>query len=354
MTKQDEIIEAEASETALATITPGTMTLSAGGTLLPSVDEMAPILAEYDKRKKFFLDWLRDHFVEGVHYGTPKGCDAKDPDSKRWKHKHSLYDSGARLFVDLFGVTLTYESAEEVRAASGQNANSAGAFARRCIVHRKDGEVIGEGTGMFVVGEKKMNENSAIKMADKRARVAAVLDAFPFDREVFTQDLEDMISPQDRLRDQVASERADCEGTLSTDDFLVKVAEACLYGKGTITNNAEAKRISDALTAGEFDWKNGERLKVAAPQGPQEPQAGPSDAPVSDQERDAFRKRIAVKRAKCESSMDNDQFIAQIIENEFGLTCLDLETLDRAQYAKVCASLKAGKFCWDTAERLPE
>ena len=349
MSEQSDTIDVE--EAALAVRHDSDMTLGGGSTSLPSVEQQAMILPEFDKRRKHFFAWLKEHFTEGTHYGIPPGCGGSVSDTKQWRSKPCLYDSGARLFIDLFGLRPTYEADLGTWEMMGKQA---GVICKRCRLLNKAGEIVGEGTGVFVVGEKKgMGEGSADKMAEKRARVSAVLDGIPYARELFTQDLDDIGTPQEKLRDLVAAERVDCEAELSTEDFLTKVAEQCLYGKGTITNNAEAKRITDALERGDFDWKTGERVAVT-PKPPQGPQDGPQDKPVTDADLAGFRKGIARKRAKSGSSMTDEQFISQAIENEFGLTDLELETLDRQHYDQLCASLKAGKFDWATAERIPE
>ena len=52
------------------------------------------------------------------------------------------------------------------------------------------GELLGEGLGVFAVGEKKMQANAALKMAEKRAMVDAVLNTLGI-ADLFSQDLED-------------------------------------------------------------------------------------------------------------------------------------------------------------------
>lgn len=122
-------------------------------------------------------------------------------------------------------------------------------------------------------------------------------------------------------------------------------------------------KIEMDLAAGDgkdVEQVQGEEVQPEGPEPVTTPETAANGQPgalpgiVTDAERAGFRMGVAKHRAKCESSMDNDGFIAQIIENEFGLTELELETLDRAQYSQVCASLKAGRYDWATASRLPE
>jgi len=252
------------------------ITLGGGSTSLPSVEQQSVVLPEFDKRRRNFFAWLREHFVEGTHFGVPPGCEPKSADSKQWRSKPSLYDSGARLFLDLFGLRPTYDADLDTWKMLG---SKPGTICKRCRLMNKAGEVVGEGTGVFCVGEKKMAAGSADKMAEKRARVSAVLDGIPYARELFSQDLEDLGSPLDKLKAWLSDSRAEFEDELSTDDFLAKVAEALLYGKRLITTQKEATIIQDALARGDFDLRTGERVKTPKPA--QRPQDAPGSTNVA-------------------------------------------------------------------------
>jgi len=309
-----DIIEAESEdvpETSLAVPDSppapagGALVLSAGGGMLPSVDEMGPMLAEYDKRRGFIIGWIEEHFQEGTHFGVPPGCEPRgQANEKQWRHKPSLYDAGARLFLDLFGLRPTYESDMGVWEMSGKKP---GMFCRKCRLLRADGAVAGEGTGIFRVGEKRgMQEGSAEKMADKRARVAAVLDAVPFARAMFTQDLEDLGSPAERLMASVTEQRADHEESLSTAHFMGAVCAPSPKKKPKPTRDDYIARLHELVPT--------------------------------------FRKG--------ETEVSDSDWLEIVIGRETGL--LHLAELDIPQLARVGKAIKAGVYDPVEGDRLPE
>lgn len=149
-------------------------------------------------------DWLRSQLVEGVHYGYPPGCEPKYDERgwvgvwsqggtkyfppSQWTAKPSLYKAGADFVCDLMGVRDEYRADMDGWAQLGSKTDI---FVYGCyLISRASGELIGEGRGVRKVGEKKGNENNAIKMAKKSAKVDAVLNAYGL-ADLFTQDLED-------------------------------------------------------------------------------------------------------------------------------------------------------------------
>jgi hypothetical protein len=65
------------------------------------------------------------------------------------------------------------------------------AWVVKCTLrNRASGDIRGEGNGVFSIGEKGMGANSAIKIAQKRAKVDAVINALGLS-DLFTQDLEE-------------------------------------------------------------------------------------------------------------------------------------------------------------------
>lgn len=358
MSDNDEVIEAESSPSDLAVRAESVLSVSSGGALLPPVETQAIVLAEHDRRKRAFMGWLKEKFQPGVHYGTPAGCEPRAADSDKWRHKDSLYDGGARLFIDLFGLRPTYESDLGAWEMLGKKP---GSFCRKCVLMRPDGTKAGEGTGIFLVGEKKMNENSAIKMAEKRARVSAVLDAIPFARELFTQDLEDMATPIDQLTAFVAEGLAEHGGTMQTAEFLAKVAAVSLFGKTVITNNAEARRIMSALDNGEFDWRTGERIRPphrgergeqgdAGEAGHKPPQNSDDSEPAPADWVEKFLTQTVPAARKGESDVADADWIAGIAAAEYGK---EVGAMSRAELKSLAAAVKAGQFDPATGEMLP-
>lgn len=181
--------------------------LKAGFQLLP-VEQQKIVLSEYTERRNHFRKWLLSQLREGTHYGFPPGCEAKlnskgqveiyskgkyillNP--KQWTPKPSLYKAGALYIVDLLKLKATYESDLNAWKMMGE---PKGTLVRTCkLLNPQGGEVLGEGTGTYEVGKKGMDSNSAIKMADKTAVVAAVINTLAIS-DLFTQDIEEKPVP---------------------------------------------------------------------------------------------------------------------------------------------------------------
>lgn len=162
------------------------------GAMMMTVEAMQAALAEYSSRRKTFRDWLRLHLVEGVHYGYPPGCAPGRADEKQWKAKPSLYKAGADFVCDLMGLRPEYAADNEAWAQLGSQKEY---FVIACRLYsRSTGELLGEGRGVRKVGQKGGDANNAIKMAEKSAKVSAVLNIYGLS-DLFTQDIEDPIDP---------------------------------------------------------------------------------------------------------------------------------------------------------------
>jgi hypothetical protein len=170
----------------------GVPVISDGGVQFMPVEQQQQFLTEYDKRRKNFREWLMSHFKQGFHFGFPPGCEPRNVDPLQWISKPSLYKAGAELAIDLAQLRVEYEADIE---AWNQLGAKAGQFVTRCRLFTSDGAETGMGRGVFVVGEKGMKENGAMKMSQKRALVDAVINVFRLS-DLFTQDLEDL--PQAR------------------------------------------------------------------------------------------------------------------------------------------------------------
>lgn len=150
------------------------------------------LLQEYQDRRNNFRAWLRARLEEGVHFGFPPGCRASNADPKQWQSQPSLYAAGADLLCDLLG--LRCEFAADVESWQQLGAKP-GHFVLVCKLYsRATGELIGEGRGVRREGQKGGDANNAIKMAQKSAKVDAVLNAYGL-RDVFSQDLENPPQP---------------------------------------------------------------------------------------------------------------------------------------------------------------
>lgn len=179
-------------ERALATSDAHAMPLS----LLP-VGQMQAVLAEYDERRLSFRAWLLSKMTEGVHYGTPPGCAGDSRvDPRQWKSRPSLYKAGADLLCDLLMLDPTFDPDAETWRMLGSHE---GQVVIRCRLvsrgtspfypDRPKGEVIGEGRGVGQSGVKKRDGNGAVKIAQKSAKVDAIINTLGIS-DLFTQDQE--------------------------------------------------------------------------------------------------------------------------------------------------------------------
>lgn len=171
------------------------------------VDRQNARLAEYQKRRTNFRQWLESVLMEGIHYGVVPGCEPKTKEidgvthfgvwSKKanggkggyewypptqWKPKPSLYAAGADFICDLMGVRDEYESD---LVSWQQMGSKAGNAVQKCrLFSRATGELIGEAIGAYY---HQYDPNNAVKMASKCAKVGAVINAYGL-RDLFSQD----------------------------------------------------------------------------------------------------------------------------------------------------------------------
>jgi len=191
-----------------------------GMALLP-VEEQNRVLAEYDERRKSFREWLLSHLKPGIHYGVPPGCEPRTkPKPEQWQHKPSLYKAGALLLVDLLKLRPAFEADNDAWAQLGRPDAT---FVMKCrLILPSTDRVVGEGRGVFAVGEKKgMNANSAIKMAEKRALVDAIINTVAVCGDLFTQDEPDK-DTHDARRTDVDHEEAQPTPPPSGTSYITK------------------------------------------------------------------------------------------------------------------------------------
>lgn len=190
--------------------------------MLAPAESMQQGLAEYAAKRRTFRDWLRHQMQEGVHFGFPPGCRAEDKGAA-WQSKPSLYKAGAEFVVDLMGLRAEYASDETTWRMLGQPKDT---YFRVCtLVSRQNGEVIGSGTGARKNGDKRMDTNASLKMADKSALVAAVLNAYGLS-DLFTQDIEDQQQPNARPDARSDAPQQAARADRVTKDELTRLIEA--------------------------------------------------------------------------------------------------------------------------------
>jgi len=177
------------------------------GFLSMSVENMTTALGEYDQRRKLFRQWLKEKLVPGVHYGFPPGCEPNEKEingekhygvwskggvkfypAKQWTPKPSLYKPTADMLAELLGLRAEFTADLDAWQQLGSPANT---FVTRCrLVSLTSGEVIGEGRGCRKVGQRGGDENNALKMSQKAAKVDAIINALGIS-DLFTQDMDE-------------------------------------------------------------------------------------------------------------------------------------------------------------------
>lgn len=163
-------------------------------------EHMEASLADYDARRKVFRDWLKGKLVEGTHYGYPPGCEPESGmingvlhyknrgkwyPATQWTPKPSLYKPTADMLCECLALRDEYDADMDAWKQLGE---PNGTFVIRCrLISMTSGELIGEGRGVRKNGQKGGDENNAIKMAKKSAKLDAVINALGIS-DLFTQD----------------------------------------------------------------------------------------------------------------------------------------------------------------------
>ncbi len=179
------------------------------GAMSLSVPEMQTALVEFAARHKNFRDWLLAQLKEGLHYGYPPGCEPEIDERgwfgvksrggvtfyppEQWTAKKSLYAAGADFLCELCGLRDTYEADLAAWEQAGKPEHT---FIFICrLLARSDGQIMGEGRGASKTADEQTGINGAVKKAQKRAKVAAVLATYGL-RDLFTQDMEILPPPK--------------------------------------------------------------------------------------------------------------------------------------------------------------
>jgi hypothetical protein len=159
------------------------------GTIMQlSVPNMEMALGEFTARRNAFRLWLMEQMKLGTHYGVPPGCEPRkgvNPD--QWTAKPSLYKSGADFLCDLMG----WRSVFDTDVTTWEMLGKPEAVCMQCTLVDSQSNEVGQGRGARRKGEKSMEINATIKMAEKCAKVNAVINALSLS-DMFTQDLEDL------------------------------------------------------------------------------------------------------------------------------------------------------------------
>lgn len=144
---------------------------------------MKKLLKQETEKRKILTSFIKDHLKEGVDYGTIR-IESKRT-GKVYETKPTLFKPGAEKFCSMFRIQAEYYFDEDTWKMLGEKV---GTIAYKCVLYG-GGSVVGEGRGVCTV-EEKGSENTAVKIAKKRAKLDAVLETGGLS-DFFTQDLDD-------------------------------------------------------------------------------------------------------------------------------------------------------------------
>lgn len=160
-----------------------------------TTQDLSVRIKEETEQRALITEFIGKHMKAGVDYGTISFT-TKSGATK--ESKPSLFKPGSEKFCSLFHFRPTFEKDSDTWEMSGK---TPGLFCYKCVLVAGNGAIVGEGRGAARLTEKAgWTENNAIKIAEKRAQIDAVLRTGGLS-DFFTQDLEDM--PKEQLAGDV-------------------------------------------------------------------------------------------------------------------------------------------------------
>jgi hypothetical protein len=143
-----------------------------------SPEQLSAAIVVQEKNRALITEFIRKQLIEGTDYGKihiKSSCVHKyDPerctDQSHWSKK-MLFKPGMEKIFSLLMLSSRLERDLETMEMLGGMKNL---VAYVCVIYR-NGVAIGEGRGAAEVGERGRDANSAIKIAEKRARMDACL-----------------------------------------------------------------------------------------------------------------------------------------------------------------------------------
>lgn len=172
--------------------------------LQPANDLQAMVDIEV-KNRQILTKFITDHMKDKVDYGKihmNKSCQNKyDCTLSYHFSKPCLFKPGAEKFTSLMKLTAVFARDMETWEMLG---SKAGTVCFVCYLKDQKGLIVGEGRGCATIAEKG-SENTTTKIAEKRAKMDAVLSTGGLS-DFFTQDLEDMTNDSEIPEKQVSSQ----------------------------------------------------------------------------------------------------------------------------------------------------
>lgn len=216
---------------------------------------------------------IKESLEEGVDYGTIPGAGNKATLLKPGAERLALA-FGARPEYKLVDSEVDHDRVVHYTDRYRKEGQSVGLYryVYDCTLVREDGRILGSGHGVCSTMESKYVsrprdcENTALKMAQKRAFVAAVLNAFGLSSR-FTQDVEDMDhhKPEEAPPPAPRKEAGVFEGTPDQEKIVAGILEKrgvprefwdevrkCLLGR----KSTELDAVINAVRQGAIDNQN--------------------------------------------------------------------------------------------------
>ena len=223
--------------------------------------------------RKLIKKYIQEELKEGEDYGTIEIQSKKS--GKVYKSKPILFKAGAEKLLKIFHLTCRWVRDDETWEMFGKKP---GVVCLKCEILNKKGEVVAEGRG---VGSLEMDRdpNVAVKLAEKRSKVDAVInlfgisDYFSQDEEIqerFKQEKQSFEYPKSEVKTTptklVQTETKRCPECFTSGRFH---KPGCSYtgvnflaiNKGETTVEEELKRVKELLNTPEEDKKE-EKQKV--------------------------------------------------------------------------------------------
>jgi hypothetical protein len=149
-----------------------------------TAERMEELVEDTSAVRALLARYIRSMFKPGVHYGII-------PVDGQNTSKPTLLKAGAELIALLFRWRAHFVADKATVEMYGPG--TTGVFAYVCQLINRQGQVVGQGRGLAELREGSLTSaNMAVKMAEKRAYVDAVLRAAGLS-QYFTQDLEDTL-----------------------------------------------------------------------------------------------------------------------------------------------------------------
>jgi hypothetical protein len=179
------------------------------------IDRFTQALDRREVNRKALLKWIQSNLQAGIDYGqihfvgkdkcrlVADGRTHECLDPRHWS-KPSLWKPGAEKICGMMGLIPRFPNMAEYEKATLRGEDIK-VIILKCELHTGNGFVAAEGTGARRVDQDRGDINKSLKMAVKSAHIDATLRVAGLS-ELFTQDLEDMLTDKTAKADVPAGE----------------------------------------------------------------------------------------------------------------------------------------------------